>query len=518
MFPYIHVASQSSAPGLFPEISLPQRASSHSLSEMGDMHRPFTCEERTVRALRKVQLCRQEDVDGLRVAGNAISAKLVAACASVARLGVDASPALRENIHKYHDLLMALRNERNVVDPQATLRSFQGRADTLVQRIDREVSACACIVAGSVEIDSSVIQKAFPDHARSIESHIAWNRQHLVESLIVTGTTQRETIRHQKTPLCELKVRYYDEQIQILTRKHVGKGGHKRVCEVAVISGPKIDRISERVFVYAKPLKGDSQEVYHENQETLQKEVIWATIFRMKKLPNLVQMTPVHKKHGSQDVLKGAAMPLYDRGDIRGFISGLGNRPLFPAQHKECLLLARDVAVALEGLHKRNIIHGDVKPENIFIATEGGKMRAVLGDLGLVIEARNVFSGYQGTSSYIAPEMWASEEKEWNPTTALDMWSFGLTLAEMIFGSGNLPMLPQFRGDFCSLSTATKVDSAIQLRHTIVSQLDCSDPVQKLIVDLLSVVSGDRPSASDVVSRLTESVDSSMEHVGVCSV
>ena len=50
----------------------------------------------------------------------------------------------------------------------------------------------------------------------------------------------------------------------------------------------------------------------------------------------------------------------------------------------------RQLAMALETLHQHSILHGDVKPENVFIDDDGSM---VLGDLGLGVAAGRRWPG-----------------------------------------------------------------------------------------------------------------------------
>mmetsp|Transcript_18157 Transcript_18157/g.42186 ORF Transcript_18157/g.42186 Transcript_18157/m.42186 type:complete len:851 (+) Transcript_18157:77-2629(+) len=84
------------------------------------------------------------------------------------------------------------------------------------------------------------------------------------------------------------------------------------------------------------------------------------------------------------------------------------------------------VALALEYLHSQNIMHRDVKPENIMLDTAG---RVKLVDLGCC------FFGYSnqtmvGTYDYLAPEVITAR----NYTCAIDWWAYGILMHELIVG------------------------------------------------------------------------------------
>jgi eukaryotic-like serine/threonine-protein kinase len=100
------------------------------------------------------------------------------------------------------------------------------------------------------------------------------------------------------------------------------------------------------------------------------------------------------------------------------------------------LWIARQAAEALSALHRKNFVHGDVKPDNIRIAAHG---RAVLLDLGFAHHpgenASFLERGYiLGTVDYLAPELCGP-----GPSDDLrsDVFSLGVSLFEML--AGRLP-------------------------------------------------------------------------------
>lgn len=83
-----------------------------------------------------------------------------------------------------------------------------------------------------------------------------------------------------------------------------------------------------------------------------------------------------------------------------------------------------DLLLALKSFHHRNLIHLDVKLDNILIAADG---TCKLGDFGLMFDLeRDNGKAVEGDSRYIAPE-----ELEGKFSKAADIFSLGITILEL---------------------------------------------------------------------------------------
>lgn len=152
--------------------------------------------------------------------------------------------------------------------------------------------------------------------------------------------------------------------------------------------------------------------------------------------------------------------------------------------------MIRDVASGLSYLHGLQIVHHDIKPDNILIDTNGN---FVITDFGISVKFRSTLrrnsqrqlqkQERSGSLPYMGPEMFAEEAEAVNAT---DIWALGVTMYEML--SGELPFFGQ--------------GGAMQMNGAQVPELkgNWSDNLKKVVKMCLAPQSWDRPSAQQLVN------------------
>lgn len=116
---------------------------------------------------------------------------------------------------------------------------------------------------------------------------------------------------------------------------------------------------------------------------------------------------------------------------------GSCHRKVGAMKEEEMWKLLADVASGLAYLHEQEIIHQDIKPDNILIDNNGNY---VITDFGISVKSRstlrksmNIATG-SGTTAYMGPERFS---KDPTPIKASDIWSLGASAYELI--TGNVP-------------------------------------------------------------------------------
>jgi class 3 adenylate cyclase len=158
----------------------------------------------------------------------------------------------------------------------------------------------------------------------------------------------------------------------------------------------------------------------------------------------------------------------------------------------EALMIAEQVALALEHAHALAIVHRDLKSANVWLAADGS---ARLGDFGLAVDvnqSRMTSEGMVvGTVAYLAPEQAVGRA----PDARSDLYALGVMLYELLTGR------PPFLGDDAvgvisqHLSTAPVAPSW--------HNADVPPAVEALVLHLLEKDPADRPAtATEVIAEI----------------
>lgn len=160
-------------------------------------------------------------------------------------------------------------------------------------------------------------------------------------------------------------------------------------------------------------------------------------------------------------------MPYCENGSAKSMVGRCNQSDIVP--------FIRDVAAALATLHANNIVHQDIKPENIMI---DDNISFKVTDFGISMARDDENCSYGGTYPYMAAERFNGVLEP-----SGDIWAFGATIFEMI--EGNPPFGPdggisQAQGNSIPPVTKTKIDS--YLYDLICKMLD-PDPALRPTAD-----------------------------------
>ncbi|KDA53165.1 hypothetical protein EG19_07255 [Thermoanaerobaculum aquaticum] len=197
---------------------------------------------------------------------------------------------------------------------------------------------------------------------------------------------------------------------------------------------------------------------------------------------------------------------------VMEYIPGIDLRELLRRHGPPSLGLAVEVAFqsleAIGFLHRRNMVHRDISPDNLMLCRDAdGKPLVKLIDLGIVKVLEAEATGLTSTGMFIGKVRYASPEQFKSAEGAKldqrsDLYSFGVVLYELL--TGRLPVV----GDTASALIAA------HLYHPPLG-FDVTDPqgrvpsdLRDLVLKLLAKEPSDRPANAEAVQELLRQLKS----------
>ena len=152
----------------------------------------------------------------------------------------------------------------------------------------------------------------------------------------------------------------------------------------------------------------------------------------------------------------------------------------------EVAVVAKSMLKALKSIHKRNVVHRDVKPSNILV-TQEGKLK--LGDMGTACMAVRTRGSVQGTFQYLAPEIFQAQVYD----AKVDVWALGMTLLELAQGFN------PFQGEHFARVLYHLVDAPTS--PTLQDPSAFSDSLVDFLAQCLTLNPAERPTAAELLKH-----------------
>ena len=202
--------------------------------------------------------------------------------------------------------------------------------------------------------------------------------------------------------------------------------------------------------------------------------------------PNVVNVYDVGVENGIYYIV----MELVEGITLKKYIEKRGRLP-----YKEAVSIAIQVANGMDAAHKHNIVHRDIKPQNIIISKEGKVKVTDFGIAKVASSATINTSASMGSVHYIAPEQARggySDERS-------DIYSLGITLFEML--TGTVP----FDGDSAVSVAVQHIQDSIPLPSQLVEGVPVS--VDKIVLKCTQKKTDRRyQSAAELIVDLKKSL------------
>ncbi|MEG2108258.1 MAG: Stk1 family PASTA domain-containing Ser/Thr kinase, partial [Clostridium sp.] len=193
----------------------------------------------------------------------------------------------------------------------------------------------------------------------------------------------------------------------------IGEGG------MAVVYKARCNKLNR--FVAVKILKDE----YSDNEEIVKKFKKEATAIAKLSDNNIVNVLDV----GTEGDINYIVMELVEGKTLKEVIGQFGN-----LNYDTAITIANQVAKALDCAHRNNIIHRDIKPQNILVTEEG---LVKVTDFGIAKSSDSATltntSTILGSAHYFSPE----QAKGAFIDERTDIYSLGIVMYEMV--TGKLP-------------------------------------------------------------------------------
>ncbi|XP_038578395.1 caM kinase-like vesicle-associated, like [Micropterus salmoides] len=187
----------------------------------------------------------------------------------------------------------------------------------------------------------------------------------------------------------------------------------KEFCELCLAK----DRQTDKVFVCKKFLKKDGRKV----RKAAKNEIM---ILKLVNHPNILQLIDTFETRKEYFIIQELATG----GDVFDWILDQGNYT-----ERDASNVIRQVLEAVAYLHSLNIVHRNLKLENLMYYTENNHNKVVLRDFYLSRFENGPITEPCGTPEYLAPEV-VARHRYGRP---VDCWAVGVIM--FILLSGNPP-------------------------------------------------------------------------------
>ncbi|KAE8692872.1 PRA1 family protein A2 isoform 2 [Hibiscus syriacus] len=137
-----------------------------------------------------------------------------------------------------------------------------------------------------------------------------------------------------------------------------------------------------------------------------------------------------HRVHGTEVAIKEIVMSRLKYckgGDLSMYVTRHGSVPEATAKH-----FMQQLAAGLQVLHDNNLIHRDLKPQNLLLTTNDSNAVLKIADFGFArsLQPRGLAETLCGSPLYMAPEIMQLQKYDAKP----DLWSVGAILFQLVTG------------------------------------------------------------------------------------
>ncbi len=239
------------------------------------------------------------------------------------------------------------------------------------------------------------------------------------------------------------------------------------------------DVVGQRYKIISELGKGGMSDVYEARDVIFRREVALKIIKfeNAKRIDNLIRFQ--NEARFSAAFNHPNIVKIYDYGEynnlpyiVTEYVKGQTLRDVL--DYKRCFSLNESSSIMLQlcdaliEVHSKNIVHRDIKPQNIYYASDGG---IKLGDFGISIllgSGINVNENKKimGTAQYLAPELVYGEKA----TFQSDIYAMGITFFELL--TGRVPFDGKNPHDVAIMQVEKEVPSPLSINPDLPKEVE----------------------------------------------
>jgi serine/threonine protein kinase len=216
--------------------------------------------------------------------------------------------------------------------------------------------------------------------------------------------------------------------------------------------------------------------------------------------PNICKYLDIVEKrsvnvHGQEQVVQIGVMDYINGGTIKEYLEKKPN---------EFNEIIKQLLSGLDFLHKKNIAHRDIKPNNILVKDDGYKATLKICDFGISKNYENDPSSSKslqiGSVPYMAPEQLEPVQFGENGAinTKVDIWSFGALVYELLTKKTLIDIDPEN-------NTQGKIINDVLRLETNEKLAEIKDPLHKKILEqALTKKATERADAAAILQTIKE--------------
>ena len=273
-----------------------------------------------------------------------------------------------------------------------------------------------------------------------------------------------------------------------LLLQELGKGNFARVTLKKKTSDCPGGALADLPEMFASKAFKKSTLKRQEIHDVIEEFLLMTSFLKGEYNPNVVKLHMMLQSSEYMYILM-EAVPGGDLGKLIASVCQPGTKNQRAMNEQDAKSITYQILSGVQYIHSHDIIHLDLKPENVLLGSREPPFYAKITDFGLsevLCSRKEKRSKFPGSPLYVPPEIWQAQVTY---NEKVDLWAVGVMMLEML--TANLP----WSKEHCN--SAEEVSEAVQSFKGLlcVNQLDGANA--RATLDLLALAHASRECADE---------------------